>query len=76
MNKKAKTHLQTALDGYRNNLAGVTDYVAKAKENLEKATAHKQEMLDNIAELEGILGDDAQPTMEMPFSPTTETVEA
>ena len=64
MNKKAITHLQTALDGYRNNLAGVSEYVEKAKENLAKATTHKQEMLDMIDELETLLGDDAQPTAE------------
>lgn len=69
MNKKAIEHLQFALDQYRKNLVGVTEYVEKAKENLEQARNHKEETLTKIADLEEVLGDNATPTKE------TETVE-
>ena len=73
MDEKAKEHLSFALEQYRNNLGGVSEYVEKAKENLEKALLHKEETLTKIKELENILGDDA---IETPKDELAEEVEA
>lgn len=73
MNEKAKEHLNFALTQYRNNLGGVSDYVEKAKENLDKAVAHKEETLTKIKELEDILGADATPVEETVSDPVEAT---
>ena len=64
MDEKAKEHLMFALKQYRNNLVGVSEYVEKAKDNLDQSLKHKDETLTKIEELENILGDDAIETPE------------
>ena len=52
----ASRHLAVMLEGYEKGLEGVTQFVKDTSEQVETAKGQRQEILDNIAELKGLLG--------------------
>ena len=53
---KVEEYLKVMLNGYTQSMQQVNDYIANTETQLKGALGQKDEMLEKIAELEGILG--------------------
>jgi|3_EtaG_2_1085321.scaffolds.fasta_scaffold302280_1 hypothetical protein len=53
---KVEEYLKVMLNGYTQSIQQVNDYISNTENQLKGALSQKEEMLDKIAELEGILG--------------------
>jgi BioD-like phosphotransacetylase family protein len=56
MDENIKKHLQVALEGYKQNLTGVNEFIENAKQNLTQAETAKEDMENRISELNEVLG--------------------
>jgi|3_EtaG_2_1085321.scaffolds.fasta_scaffold185125_1 peptidoglycan hydrolase CwlO-like protein len=52
----ANKFLKMMLDGYRNNMQGITQYIDSTSEQLEEAKKQRDEMEESITELKDLLG--------------------
>ena len=71
---KVEEYLKVMLNGYTQSIQQVNDYIANTETQLKGAADQKVEMLEKIAELEGILGieeaeeeEDAAESVEEPL---------
>ena len=53
---KVAEYLKVMLNGYTQSIQQVNDYIANTESQLKGASDQKEEILEKIAELEGILG--------------------
>ena len=75
MNEKTEKYMAIMLEGYERSLEGVSDYVRNTSQQLEAATAQRDEIVANIAELKDMLGIADEPEGEE-YVPADETVDA
>jgi hypothetical protein len=56
MAEASEKFLNMMLEGYRNNMQGITQYIDSTTEQLEEATTQRDEMEEAITELKELLG--------------------
>ena len=56
MTETSEKFLGMMLEGYENNLEGVTQYISQPEQQLEDAKASQVEMLAHVEELKSLLG--------------------
>jgi len=56
MNESSEKFLKLMLEGYKQNLEGVDQYLTQTNMQLADAASSKEEMLEHIKELEDLLG--------------------
>jgi len=54
--ERVESFLATMLEGYENNLQGVTQFIEQNQTQLDGAKAQKEEIEDKIVELKDLLG--------------------
>ena len=56
MNETTEKFLTVMLEGYNNNIQGITQYIENTESQLNEAKEQRDEMVANVAELEELLG--------------------
>ena len=56
MNDSSEKFLKLMLDGYKQNLEGVEQYISQTEMQVADAAKSKEEMLEHIEELKNLLG--------------------
>ena len=56
MNDSSEKFLKLMLDGYKQNLEGVEQYISQTEMQVADAAKSKEEMLEHIEELKTLLG--------------------